>query len=558
MKEPLSVWDRILRPNRQEDPITAQYNVEAKAEVDEANKLIAEMRDNRQFQVLCQLIAHTWAPTPELLKRQKNLLLARFGDMQNSRGASETFSSYYILRSSLPGSVEPLPRWCKVKASMAADLVPINKSFETDDPPLCCFRSAAGGLVKLDLFDTSNVNAPMAFVAGSSGSGKSFLINQLIFQHLVDDALVIILDVGGSYDRLVKLLGGRTMAFTERFCFNPLQVYSGQAPGRLSKEARGRMVAALEAMMVQPDDPGGMMPVELINYVDQAVEACFEVAASRNQPLVVVSDIHRKFASYPGVRENLEMRLRPFVRGQVYGDRVDGPTTVDLRSDLLYIDMKGISGEKRLAAAFTPIMVNYIHDLVMASRKRRKILIFDELWEHILNERLMRFICAAWKTYRKENSVVIGSSQHLGADIADNAVVGGALIQNTDTWLMLQQGREENIRRTIELLGLTEGQSDILRNLKQRRGVNAEGAFENWRSALMVRGRGTQRENSGEIRIMPTPKEYWLATTDPAEIVFFDEVRAAHDGDIRHALNFCAAQHPHGLRKATGGETDAG
>lgn len=553
MQEPMMWIDRIggKRENHKVDIRTAEYNIEAKEEVDEANRELAEMRVGKGHSVVVQLTAHTWANTLDDLKKQKQILLGRFADINNCRAVSETWGTYYVTKSSLPGSIEKLPRWTKVREAMAADLAPINKGFETGEDPVSCFRNASGGLVTLDLYDSSRTNAPMVFISGASGTGKSVATNLLVMQHMVDNALVVMFDIGGSYTRLAELLGGKILDFGKEFCFNPLQIY-GQSERRGVKDIpakeRARIVTSLEAIMTQPEDGEVGMPIEMVNLIDQAVEACFKTGAARNVPYIDISTVFQKFTTYGEEGMRLMDRLRPFVRDQVYGHWMDGPTTVDLKGNFIYIDMKHLRGDKRLAAAFTPVMINFIHDLVMRDRARKKIIVMDEMWEFITNERIMNFVVSAWKTYRKENAVVMGVSQNLGQDIASNPVVAGAVVQNTDTWILLPQGQQDALKASAELLRLTEGQVEMLKGLKAVAGRNAQGEIQNYREALMIRGRSSSRETSGVIQIRPTPREYWLATTHPPEMEYFSRLLDACSGDLSEALRVAADTYPHGMR----------
>lgn len=550
MEESLSLYDRVFEPNKRVDPSLQRYNIEASTRADEARKLLEDIQTGREFQVNCQLVAHTWADSLEKLNHNRSILLARFAEINGARGVCETEPTYYVTRASLPGSVEPMPRNLKVRSRMAADLTPLTAGFTGVDTPLCVFRSSSGGLIPINLFDSPSTTAPLVFVSGASGKGKSFLINQLILQHMIDDALLVILDVGGSYRPIVELLGGKMISLdlSRPFCFNPLQVYSTGSGGEFripSPAERSRTVATLEALLVQPDDAGGMVPIELRNEVDAALEFCFHQAAARNAPFITLSNLFKRLSSLAGVGQELASRLKPFTKGQEYGEWFDGPTTVDFRSRVVCFDLKGIRSDKRLCAAMTPVIVNYVYDLVMRNRGCKKIVIQDEMWEFVANERMLDFITEAWKTFRKEDAVTIGCTQSLASDIADS-VVGTAVVSNTDTYFLLPQGGAIENTRVSAMLDLTDGQRDILENLRSGVEVDADGEVYGWRSALLIRGRGPSTGRSGEIIIRATPEEYWTATTAPVEIDMRNRYTRANGGDVLPAIEQLAREYPGG------------
>lgn len=550
MTEPLSWIDRIISPGKKEDTRTAEYNVEAKDEIDEANTLLSELRSGKEFLAMCQLVVHTWSKSKEEILERREIITSRIADMNKARGLAEHHSAYEVMRSSLPASLDPLYRWVKVKGRMAADLVPLDKGFEGGrEEPVCLFRNRAGGLVRLNLFQKGIANAPLAFVSGASGSGKSFLVNQLIMQHLIGDSIVVIMDVGGSYSPLLEIMGGQMIKFdTEKpLCINPLQVYASSRGGEPSASDRARICRAIEPMLIQPDDPQGILPPNVIAMLDRSVEAAFAESAVHGTPFVTLSDIHRILNAYPDGGSIIAARLKPFTRGQLYGQWFDGPTTIDLRSRMVCFDMKGVAREIRLMKALAPMVVNYVYDIIMANRSRPKMLVMDEMWSFLAQERIMNFIVEAWKTFRKENTLVIGVSQSLAGDVASNPPVAAAIVQNTETWFMLSQGKEADARAAVELLGLTEGQADLLNNLKQHRGMTRSGELQSWRECLLIRSSHNLAENSGVIRIQTTPEEYWLATTEPTEAAMLRDVASRMKGDYFAAAQYLATQHPAGL-----------
>jgi hypothetical protein len=550
MKEPLSWIDKVISPSKKEDIRTAEYNIEAKDEIDEANILLSELRSGKEFLAMCQLVVHTWSRSREEIMERREIITSRIADMNKARGLPEYHSAYEVMRSSLPGSVEPLYRWVKVKGKMAADLVPLDKGFEGgQEDPVCLFRNRSGGLVKLNLFQKGVANAPLAFVSGASGSGKSFLVNQIIMQHLIGDSIGVIMDVGGSYAPLIEIMGGQMIKFdTEKpLCINPLQVYGSPKGTEPSASDRARICRAIEPMLIQPDDPQGVLPPHVIAILDRAVEAAFAESAVHFTPFVTLSDLHRIINAYPDGGNLVAARLKPFTRGQLYGQWFDGPTTIDLRSRMVCFDMKGIAREARLMKALAPMVVNYVYDIIMANRSRPKMLIMDEMWSFLAQERIMNFVVEAWKTFRKENTLVVGISQSLAGDVASNKYVAAAVVQNTETWFMLSQGKEVDTKAAVDLLGLTEGQSDLLLNLKQYRGIAKNGRAESWRECLLIRASHNLAENSGVIRIQSTPEEYWLATTEPAEAAMLREVATRMKGDFFAAAQYLAEKHPAGL-----------
>ena len=73
-------------------------------------------------------------------------------------------------------------------------------------------KTLSGEMVQLDLWsrETENWNV---LVVGSSGTGKSFSINQLLIKNLALNPYVMIIDKSQSYKTLCRLAGGRYLNY---------------------------------------------------------------------------------------------------------------------------------------------------------------------------------------------------------------------------------------------------------------------------------------------------------------------------------------------------------
>ncbi|MDF5312143.1 type IV secretion system protein TraC, partial [Vibrio parahaemolyticus] len=78
--------------------------------------------------------------------------------------------------------------------------------------------------MSLSLHD-SNTNKNLV-IAAESGSGKSFLTNELIFSYLSEGAQVWVIDAGKSYQKLSEMLNGDFVHFEEgtHVCLNPFEL----------------------------------------------------------------------------------------------------------------------------------------------------------------------------------------------------------------------------------------------------------------------------------------------------------------------------------------------
>lgn len=81
------------------------------------------------------------------------------------------------------------------------------------------FTDRQGVPLKVDLSDlpmkTGRMNNRNKFVLGPSGSGKSFLMNNIVEQYLLYNYDVVIVDTGDSYSGTCSYKGGKYIKYTE-------------------------------------------------------------------------------------------------------------------------------------------------------------------------------------------------------------------------------------------------------------------------------------------------------------------------------------------------------
>ena len=65
------------------------------------------------------------------------------------------------------------------------------------------------------------MNNHNAFVAASTGSGKSFFVNCLTYNYFGAGAKIRIIDIGGSYKKMTRVCNARYLDFTDGMSINP-------------------------------------------------------------------------------------------------------------------------------------------------------------------------------------------------------------------------------------------------------------------------------------------------------------------------------------------------
>ena len=132
----------------------------------------------------------------------------------------------------------------------------------------------------------------------------------------------------------------------------------------------------------------------------------------------------------------------------------------------------------------------------------------DECWE-LLKSKAAANAMEYWvRTLRKSGSGVTFITQGV-AEIAAHPI-SSAILGNTATKLVLLQKGDLSIVRDV--LKLNEQEMALISSLKQKKGVYSE--------AFMI-----ANDDRTVIRAMPTPLEYWLATSDRDDNTALEKLR---------------------------------
>ncbi|EJS83245.1 sex pilus assembly protein, partial [Pasteurella multocida subsp. multocida str. Anand1_buffalo] len=90
-------------------------------------------------------------------------------------------------------------------------LLPLFADWKGTGTPVINFVSRNGQIMSVSLYDSgSNYNC---CIAAQSGSGKSFLVNEIISSYLSEGGQCWVIDVGRSYEKLCEVYDGEFLQF---------------------------------------------------------------------------------------------------------------------------------------------------------------------------------------------------------------------------------------------------------------------------------------------------------------------------------------------------------
>jgi type IV secretory pathway VirB4 component len=483
-------------------------NQEAEAQQDDVEDLIDKnLRSSvRMMRVSLSVVLCVDAALPEadaVLDRQAAEVLRLLAQLHGAQGMIDEYAQLDEWLATLPGNAMAGRRWRRCTSENAAHLLLAWQSWSGSEEPLVLVQNGRGHLVGLNPFEPTLDN-PNAFMAGASGSGKSTTTNYLLLNLIATGAGALVVDIGGSYRRLLEIFGGTYFALADghalNLFFDPTDIVD--ADGHLDDE-RAQFIAAVVERMVCHKARPELLPAERA-VVAAAIEATYERCADRTPILGDLYEVLRAWRSedVEDVRmaQDIARQLAVWIKGP-QSRYVNRTSTIKLTTDLAAFDLKGLDGQEHLRDVLVIILSGVIWNLVRSDRGRRKIVVFDEVWKFLASPASAQLIAELYRTSRKYHCSILTISQSV--EDFTGSPIASALVNNSATTYLLRHRRGHH--EVAQAFKLNPRELHVFESLEMRRGEYTE--------ALMLHG---DAHFLGRVAL--TPLEYWIATTHPPDL----------------------------------------
>ena len=471
----------------------------------------------------------------EVLDAQTAEVLRVVSSLHGAEGLVEEYAQLDSWLATLPASPRG-QRWHTLTSENAAHLLPAWQSWPGHATPRVLIENARNYLVGLDPF-SPELDNPNAFMAGSSGGGKSVTTNYLLMHLLASGTRALVIDVGGSYAKLIELFGGDYFGF-EASAHPALNLFYEPgdivlADGSLDPLRLRFVLTVLESLLSEPTTP------QLSNEEQGVLNAAVLDLYRRATEAPLLRDLARHLRETPyddpddeRIARQLARRLRYWIEGP-HAELLDRPSTVRLTSDFAAFDLKGLPDDVRGPVVL--ILSAIIWNLVTRDPSEPKMVVFDEVWTLLDGRSSARLIEELYRTSRKYRCSILSISQSV--DDFTGSSIAPALVNNSATsYLLRHRAGHEVIAQQFHL---NERERALFEGLEMRRGEFSE--------ILVLAG----REHHFVARVVLTPLEYWIATTHPSDRAAVASLRRKHpELDLFRALRLAARRWPMGIEAA--------
>ena len=321
--------------------------------------------------------------------------------------------------------------------------------------------SRNGQLMSLSLHDSdTNKNA---VIAAESGSGKSFLLNEIIVSYLSEGAQVWVIDAGKSYKKLNEQLDGDFLQFDEasKICLNPFELIDDW------KEDEDTISALIAAMASEKEKLSDFQMAGLKQILKRLWE-------TKGQAMTV-DDIAAECLGHTEQRmHDIGQQLFSFTSRGGYGQYFHGHNTMRFENPFTVLELDELQGRTHLRQVVLMQLIFQIQrEMYLGERNRKKIMIIDEAWDLIKSGPVSVFIEHGFRKFRKYGGSAIIATQSLN-DLYENPV-GRAIAENANMMLLLGQKPETiaSIRDSGRLV-LSEAGFNLLSTVASVGGVYSE------------------------------------------------------------------------------------
>ncbi len=427
-----------------------------------------------QMSIYISLRTETLDELNKVTKMLENALAARLFNIKTAR-----YEQLEALQSILPRGEDELGQKRNLDSSSAALAFPFMSSeLVQENGILYGVNKSNNSLVILDRFGLHNANS---IVFAQSGSGKSYATKVEILRQLMQGTKVIVIDPEREYKNLAESVNGTyvKLSATSEEKINPFDLAT-TSQSDLSEHAQD--LTEVISLMAE-----GLSAREKA-AVDKAILKIY-AKAKKESPLL--EDLYAELKDLGQIQ--LRERLEKYISGtlaHVFNEQ----TNIKLDNRLVIFDIKDLP--ESLRQIMMMIIANFVQNQVKAKPEKR-LLVIDEGWMLLEHEESARFVAGLVRRARK---------YYLGVSI---------ISQQANDFLHSEYGRAIASQSSLRIL--------MKQDTTTIKGVVSEFNLSEYEeSFLLTCGRGDALiiadQNHVAVRVIASPKEHPLITTNPAEL----------------------------------------
>jgi conjugal transfer ATP-binding protein TraC len=391
-------------------------------------------------------------------------------------------------------------RYKSMATRHAITLLPLYADWKGTGSPVLSLVSRNGQYMNVSLFDSgSNYNG---VIAAQSGSGKSFLTNDIISNYLACGGKAWVIDVGRSYKDLCDFIHGDFVEFNKesQICLNPFPLVKDYS------EEEDILVGLLTAMAAPTENLSDFQIARLKKALasvwhEYRTEATVDLIADH-----CIADEDKRV-------QDIGHQLYPFTTKGEYGKYFHGENNMDFQNPFTVLELEELKGRAHLQQVVLLQLIYQIqNDMYLGKRDRPKCVIIDEAWSLLTSGNIASFIEHGFRRFRKYGGAALVVTQSV-QDLYRNST-GEAIARNSANMYLLGQKSEDiaGLERE-EKIALSKGGFQLLKTVHTVPGAYSEIFF-------------LTEYGAGIGRLIVDPFSQLLYSTKPDDVQAIQDKRA--------------------------------
>lgn len=306
------------------------------------------------------------------------------------------------------------------------NLLPLQGEWKGVGAPSLLLFGRRGQLCWWDNFANLEGNYNVA-VTGKSRSGKSVLMQDLAAGVVGAGGRAFIFDVGRSFEKACKFLGGQFIEFRsdKPICINPFtQIIEFEESINMLLPVFGQMVSSKEELTELQEA-----------FLQEALKKVWVTHGNQGNASLVADWLK----SHADARaKDLGTMLYPYTLEGRYSAYVNGECNLDFSNPYIVLELEELKQKKDLQSVVLMLLMYHTTEFMYrGDRKQRMLCIIDEAWDLMSGKLGGTFIEAGYRRAAKYNGAFVSGTQSL--EDYEKSPAARAAKTNADTLMIMSQ-----------------------------------------------------------------------------------------------------------------------
>lgn len=459
----------------------------------------------------------------EKAKRLEDQFLSAFSAFNGSKAIVESQDSLNVFMGCAPGNFLNSPRYFPIRGSGLSTLLNLTSEFKGHDSGVT-YKNRDGKVVLYDIFNSeTNYNG---FIVGPSGKGKSFTMNDIVKKYYEQGVRFVILDVGGSYKKLIEQFKGDyvDISIDDPTYIDPFFYYNpNYEEGKNYASNISIIQSFLEIMLLKSDVDQTDLPKDHKGVLNKTIESFYKgktEATNIHEYYAYIRESDDFFNDDVTVR-NYALRVIEYYTNSFkafFNPNNKNKLSVASDKSLICYDLVGIESLPDLQPLFAFLITNTV-TTINNKNKDKFIFVMDEAWKFLQqSERIAQYAEEALRTFRKMNGSIILITQNI-RDL-EAGRIKDAMVNCNTKWL-LHHDKDHDVVK--DSLNISENELRAFRNLE----------FNSKNRQLMI----SSNSEPVVVSIVFSQHDMLMSSTKPSDLKKIDEYREINGGSLIKAVD---------------------